>query len=153
MAKSAQGIVAWARVFRGVMRATTMLRLCLLDERGEARRSLPYKLSVGGETIEGETDNEGILMHRVPVDAEKATLEIEGQQIEVEIRRLDPIEEVSGVQQRLRNLGYAPGRIDGMLGPKTREAIRAFQLDNPPLVADGVCGPETRAKLLEKHGC
>jgi len=31
------------------------------------------------------------------------------------------------IQQRLADLGYDPGPIDGAMGPKTREAIKAFQ--------------------------
>jgi N-acetylmuramoyl-L-alanine amidase len=64
-----------------------------------------------------------------------------------------PDEGVSGIQARLRNLGYDVGPIDHRLGRRTRAAIRAFQRDNPPLVVDGICGPKTRAKLIEKHGC
>ncbi|MGH6920707.1 MAG: trypsin-like peptidase domain-containing protein, partial [Geminicoccaceae bacterium] len=34
-----------------------------------------------------------------------------------------------GVQQRLADLGYDPGPVDGVVGPRTRAAIRAFQAD------------------------
>lgn len=33
------------------------------------------------------------------------------------------------VQQRLHDLGYDPGPVDGMAGPKTRAALGAFQKD------------------------
>ncbi|MGH6896894.1 MAG: trypsin-like peptidase domain-containing protein [Geminicoccaceae bacterium] len=33
------------------------------------------------------------------------------------------------VQQRLADLGYDPGPVDGVVGPSTRAAIRAFQAD------------------------
>jgi hypothetical protein len=36
---------------------------------------------------------------------------------------------VAGVQQSLIDLGYDPGPVDGIVGPKTRAAIRAFQAD------------------------
>jgi localization factor PodJL len=41
---------------------------------------------------------------------------------------------VTKVQKRLIDLGYDPGIVDGCMGPKTTEAIRAFQSDNqmPP---------------------
>jgi peptidoglycan hydrolase-like protein with peptidoglycan-binding domain len=36
---------------------------------------------------------------------------------------------VAAVQERLTDLGYEAGPIDGLMGPKTRGAIRAFQKD------------------------
>ncbi len=38
-------------------------------------------------------------------------------------------DDVSFVQYRLAQLGYAPGAIDGRIGPATRKAIRQFQTD------------------------
>ena len=37
---------------------------------------------------------------------------------------------VAEVQENLATLGYQPGSADGVLGPKTRAAIRAFQADH-----------------------
>jgi len=37
---------------------------------------------------------------------------------------------VRNVQQALSQLGYAPGPIDGLMGSKTRAAIRAYQIDS-----------------------
>lgn len=50
------------------------------------------------------------------------------------------------LQEKLVLLGYEPGPIDGLFGPKTREAIRSFQKDSE-LVVDGIVGPKTRAAL------
>ena len=33
------------------------------------------------------------------------------------------------------------------------QAVAEFQADNPPLAVDGICGPQTRAKLIELYGC
>lgn len=38
-------------------------------------------------------------------------------------------EAVAAVQERLAELGYAPGPIDGLMGPRTRGAIRRYQAD------------------------
>ncbi len=35
-----------------------------------------------------------------------------------------------GVQTGLARLGYRPGPQDGVLGPRTRSAIRAFEADH-----------------------
>lgn len=51
------------------------------------------------------------------------------------------------VQERLIALGRNPGPADGKDGPKTREAVKGFQLDNG-LVADGIAGAKTLAVLF-----
>jgi putative peptidoglycan binding protein len=54
---------------------------------------------------------------------------------------------VVGVQRQLIRLGYAPGPVDGLPGPRTRAAIRAFQRD-AGLTVDG----EPSAALLARLG-
>ena len=53
---------------------------------------------------------------------------------------------VSNLQQRLKDLGYSIGKVDGIFGSQTQNAVKAFQKDNG-LVADGIAGPKTIAKL------
>lgn len=50
------------------------------------------------------------------------------------------------LQRTLQALGYNPGPIDGALGPRTRQAIRAFQSEHG-LTPDGIAGPATWAEL------
>ncbi len=50
------------------------------------------------------------------------------------------------IQQKLKNLGYYTGNIDGILGPLSLSAIKKFQKDNG-LVVDGIVGPKTATKL------
>ena len=54
-------------------------------------------------------------------------------------------------QKDLIQLGYdlSPYGADGKYGDKTAAAVKAFQKDHPPLVADGICGPRTWAELDE----
>ena len=54
---------------------------------------------------------------------------------------------VRTIQRRLRALGYAPGPIDGLFGPRTERAVSQFQADRR-LVADGAVGPTTSKRLL-----
>lgn len=56
--------------------------------------------------------------------------------------------ETRDIQKALTHAGYFEGNVDGVMGPKTRKAIRAFQKDNG-LKADGKCGPRTWAKLKD----
>jgi hypothetical protein len=51
-----------------------------------------------------------------------------------------------GVQSALAELGHDPGPIDGVMGPRTRDAVMAFQRA-AGLVVDGVVGPATRGAL------
>ena len=50
------------------------------------------------------------------------------------------------VQQRLKELGYYKGAIDGIFGRQTLQAVKNFQRDYG-LVVDGIVGKKTLAKL------
>ena len=50
------------------------------------------------------------------------------------------------IQQKLKDLGYYTGTVDGIYGAKTRSAVIAFQKANG-LTADGIAGPKTIAAL------
>ena len=54
---------------------------------------------------------------------------------------------VRDIQTALNRKGFNPGEIDGIWGRNTIKAVRAFQGANG-LVADGVVGPKTLAKLI-----
>lgn len=55
-------------------------------------------------------------------------------------------DDVGDLQQRLHQLGFDPGRVDGIFGPRTESALREFQRATG-LAADGTCGPRTFAAL------
>jgi len=50
--------------------------------------------------------------------------------------------DVLQLQMILQSLGYDPGPIDGIFGPRTKNAVMRFQRDNG-LKVDGIVGPET----------
>lgn len=50
------------------------------------------------------------------------------------------------VQQRLRQLGFYQGRVDGIFGRATHDAVIAFQARRR-LTADGIVGPSTYSAL------
>jgi len=55
-------------------------------------------------------------------------------------------DDVADLQRRLSQLGFDPGRIDGILGDETVAALMDFQR-NAGLVVDGVCGHRTIGDL------
>lgn len=55
--------------------------------------------------------------------------------------------DVRALQQRLGQLKYYPGRVDGQFGPNTLEAVWAFQ-EVQGLAVDGVVGPATGHALV-----
>ena len=55
-------------------------------------------------------------------------------------------EDVKKLQQRLKDLGYLSGKVDGAFGGGTKRAVIAFQRRNG-LTTDGVAGQETQSKL------
>lgn len=54
--------------------------------------------------------------------------------------------EVSRLQQRLKDLGYYSGQVDGKFGNGTRTALKQFQQQHG-LTADGILGSRTSALL------
>ena len=57
-------------------------------------------------------------------------------------------DDVTGLQDRLLELGYDAGPADGVFGPGTETGLRAFQRDYG-LIADGTCGPATLRALRQ----
>jgi hypothetical protein len=60
-----------------------------------------------------------------------------------------PSPQWTNIQRQLRTLGFDPGPIDGLSGPKTQKAVRAFQT-HAKLKADGIFGRKTHLALFGK---
>jgi len=54
--------------------------------------------------------------------------------------------QVADLQRKLAAAGFSPGAADGVFGPKTEAAVKAFQRAKG-LAADGIVGPKTWAAL------
>ncbi len=124
----------------------------ILDEE-QPRANQPYVLDVDGRLTQGTTDAEGAVVEFIPPDARKARLLIgeERQEYVLDLGCLDPIDQLSGVQARLNNLGYDCGAVDGALGPRTTAALRRFQQDHS-LPESGTADQQTQQKLREVYG-
>jgi len=133
---------------------TCVLRLKLLRER-RPRAHLRYALRIEDRDYEGFTDGNGMLEVRIPADAQRGTLRLldpAGEEVyPLQLGHLNPIEDTTGVQARLNNLGFACGAVDGDAGPRTQTAVAAFQRVYG-LPVTGRADEATRRKLIEVHG-
>jgi hypothetical protein len=125
------------------------LKLQLL-KNGKPRANEAYVLNIEGTVINGTTDGEGKLEHFIPGNAKTGTLTLVkgGPAIQVRIGDLDPVDLITGVQQRLNNLNYNCRSEDGEINDETREAIRKFQAEHD-LPVTGEPDSATKAKLKE----
>ena len=53
------------------------------------------------------------------------------------------------LQLQLRALGHDVGDIDGVFGPRTHDAVLAFQHDTDSIDVDGIVGPESAEALKQ----
>ena len=60
--------------------------------------------------------------------------------------KADGAKQVRTVQRTLRRLGWQPGPVDGLYGPRTETAVTRFQTA-AKVAADGIVGPRTRHAL------
>jgi LysM repeat protein len=140
-----------------VNRGKLTLRLVLEDMYEKPIANAQCALVVDGDASQPITDGSGKIERPIPQDARGATLVIRGDEtpfqnvaIPIKIGNLDPVDELSGQLARLNNLGYFPG--DGTDQDAFQSAVEEFQCDNQ-LTVDGVCGPQTQAKLKQIYGC
>ena len=136
-----------------------MLRLVLLDHEHKPIENVPYTLEVDGEppTDEKKTGKGGKIEESVPVLAGRATVRVGARVLELSLGGLNPVRDapdagISGLQGRLRNLGYHVGPADGKLGPRTKVAVAMFQSAHD-LDVSGDPDSATLAKLEQVHGC
>ncbi|MEP6859199.1 MAG: peptidoglycan-binding domain-containing protein [Deltaproteobacteria bacterium] len=57
------------------------------------------------------------------------------------------LDDLLGVQKALAKLGFDPGKLDGIDGPNTEKAVRAFQA-HALIDVDGKVGKGTRQALV-----
>lgn len=128
-----------------------VLSLTLL-RHGKPRRGVHYVLIIEERRSEGTTDDAGVLKAAIPPDARRSRLELPGtgEVYELELGTIAPVDELAGVQSRLRNLGFYHGPIDGALGAETARALRQFQESEPDLEPSGAPDPET-LKALQRR--
>jgi len=77
---------------------------------------------------------------------------LEGEETyELQLGHLDPHDSPSGIQQRLRALGFYFGAVDEEIGPQTQAAIRRFQTKQG-LEVSGEADDATTDALRDAYG-
>jgi len=119
---------------------------------GEPRKNEPYKLIIDGVIYDGSTDGDGKLEHVVPANAKGGTISLRGgkETYDVKVGHLNPIDEISGVQQRLNNLGFQAGSEEGEMNDDLKAALISFQSKFKLNPSGEIDGP-TKAKLEACH--
>ncbi len=146
------------------------LRLQLLEPPDKEGKREPiadtdFSLHIPGEREprEGTTGSKGEIEMEIPRHTLQAELVVHTEfpkSFPLAIGELDPIGEeteenpdgssISGVQQRLNNLGFNCGEVTGKMNDLTRGAIRSFRKEHD-LAEGDQCNDELRNKLQEEH--
>jgi len=131
------------------------VRLRLLDLKRQPRPNLHYTATVDGALSSGQSDGDGFITLTVPPDAREVKLTVtdgpKTDQYTLPLGSIDPIEEISGVQQRLTNLGFPCASENGVMGDLTKTSIRALQAEKN-LNVTGELDDATRQAVLGLHG-
>ena len=116
------------------------------SREGEARIQVDCRVQLANGFIETP----------IAASAQSAVLEIPSRKIRQPISIVDPnafpnINTLRGVQQRLAQLGFFAGVVDGRPSAETDEAVQSFKTLNG-LGNDARIDESTRGKLVEVYG-
>lgn len=121
--------------FDGPQKRSAILLARWFDKRG---RYIRFHRESAAKTCPGSSINKYDFMKEVRDGDDKYA--------QPTLRRGSRGETVKALQDALNKLGYKAGEVDGIFGPKTESAVKAFQKANK-LVQDGIVGPLTWAAL------
>ena len=133
---------SWATALakRAVGEAAARLRVTAVTAGGRKLTGLVRRRADEARLM--ESGDYGLQPSRSVADAPSSPLGASGQAPSAATTR----EEIMAYQRQLATLGLYAGAIDGIGGPATLTAVKAFQRANG-LAVDGVVGPATRAAL------
>ena len=133
-----------------------LLRVRFIMHNNETSAGQPYVLRIDANEKSGQLDDDGWLEERIPVDTRECVVVLgdPGSQKEIHLRigDLNPIDEISGVKQRLHNLGILLGCNDREeLDDETRAAISTFQ-SQQGITVTGELDANTIDELRSEYG-
>lgn len=128
------------------------LNLRLLDEGGDPRAGLAYVLNVDGVETRGSTDGDGYVKASIPPMARRGTLTLtaSGEEYDLDLGHLDPVDTILGAQARLAQMGAWSGSVDGSDTPAWRAALSAFQ-DAQGVAVTGELDEDTQTSLRNSY--
>lgn len=150
--KTYRGITDQRHCFQ-VKKNSVLLRL-RLTLNGRPIANEPYCLKVDDCLISGQTDTDGFISEKIPVQPRMAILKMVEQNwsIQLALGDLAPANTPLGVAERLRNIGlYSDAAVNNM-SPSLQSAIAMFQKEHG-LTESQEIDNETVRKLVEMHGC
>lgn len=120
---------------------------------GEPRANEDYELEIEELKFKGKTDSQGRLEQFIPPDAKRGKLILNkgGEVYQLELGNLNPSNEITGAQGRLRNLGLYFGPLDGQMSEELEEAIQEYQFTKN-IEADGKLTQATIDALKQDYG-
>jgi Putative peptidoglycan binding domain/LysM domain len=134
----------------------TWLNVRVQDTEDDPVANASFELEIEKElTLKGTTDGDGWIRVRIPAWAEDGLLRVWPDQQDPEIviewqtrlGHLDPIDTITGIKGRLRNLGYECGELNDTEDEAYISSVMQFQSDCK-LKMDGIPGPKTKDALL-----
>jgi N-acetylmuramoyl-L-alanine amidase len=160
-----------------VPRQTVHLKIRLRDAEDNPIKSAKYILNIHGKSVSSDADGSGLIDEEIPANSHAGTLLVLSDEGSFDVEAgilvgdLNPLDQPSGQMARLNNLGYfagttatgeqmdvrkagQPADISDEQDLQFRSAVEEFQCDHMgPAAVDGICGPQTQAKLKLVYGC
>jgi hypothetical protein len=127
-------------------------------EEEEPISNAPYIFEVDGSLVdEGKTDGDGGVEIPLPPNAKEGRITVhpgkpEEKTFALQLGGVDPVDEVSGVRQRLANLGFFCAPEGPADAEDLQTSLRKFQEKNS-LDVTGKIDDATKSKLKDLHGC
>ncbi len=122
-----------------------------LKVKGEALKDEPYEVEVEGKKTTGQTGSDGKIDLDIHPSDQNGWIKIRDRIFPVSLGGLDPVDTTWGQQQRLNQLGYKCGPVDGIHGPLTTAGLKAFQ-KHKGFSESGQPDQQTKDALKQEYG-